>query len=343
MRKQTYYAGMDLHKRIIAYCVVLPDGHVVSEGKFAARRGDLLAWADSLPRPWHAGMEATLFTGWVYDALLPLADQVRVAHPLQLQAVWKAKKKSDRTDARMLADAMRANFFPDCWMAPSWIRDLRRVLRYRNFIMRHAVSLKNKTAGLLMECGIEYDRSRLRGNRYFEDLLGSLTDVPPSVVQMAHINRSLTTMFAHTQRKLLCELRKHPDLHERVELLKSIPSVGDMTALTWALEIGDPHRFTSIRKAVSYCGFCSALKESAGKIRRGPISKQRNANLQWVLIQAAHLAPRFNEALREIYEKECERGPKNRATLAVGRKLIAWLLAVDKSGQPWMARRADVN
>ena len=84
-------------------------------------------------------------------------------------------------------------------------------------------------------------------------------------------------------------------------------------------------------------------QESAGKVRRGPISKQRNANLQWVLIQAAHLAPRFNETLANVYEKECARGPKNRATLAVARKLVAWLLAVDKSGHSWVNTKTKMN
>jgi transposase len=212
------------------------------------------------------------------------------------------------------------------------------VLRYRNFVVRHATALKNKTAGLLMECGVEYEKGRLHGYRYFEDLLGTLTDLPASVVEMARINRSLMTTLTQTQRQLLIKLRTHPRLVERLELLKTIPVVGDVVGLTWALEVGDPHRFSSIRKAVSYCGLCSAQKESAGKTRRGPISKQRNAHLQWVLIQAAKQGPRRCETLRHLYEKECTRGPKNRATLAVARKLVAWLLAVDKSGRPWEDR-----
>jgi transposase len=300
-----------------------------------ARREDLLAWSEDLPRPWLVAMEATLFTGWVYDALLPIADGIKVANPLRMRGIWEAKKKNDRADARMLADALRADLLPECWMAPGWIRELRRVMRYRNFLVNHATSLKNKTAGLLMECGVEYEKGRLHTRRYFDDLLGSLTDVPNSVVEMARINRGLMTSLTQTHRQLLCQLRSHPRLVERLELLKTIPSVGDVVALTWALEVGDPERFSSIRKAVSYCGLCSAQKESAGKTRRGPISKQRNKHLQWVLVQAAKQGPRFNETLRSIYEKECERGARNRASLAVARKIVAWLLAVDKSQQPW--------
>jgi len=108
-----------------------------------------------------------------------------------------------------------------------------------------------------------------------------------------------------------------------------------VTALTWILEVSDPQRFSSIAQAVSYCGLTSALVSSADKQQRGPISKQRNAHLQTVLIEAAKLAPRWNPQLAALHARELKRGNRNRATLALARKLVAYLLAVDKSGQPF--------
>jgi transposase len=131
---------------------------------------------------------------------------------------------------------------------------------------------------------------------------------------------------------------KDPLLKERVELLRTIPGIGQITALTWALEIVDPHRFPSIRKAVSYAGLCSAHNESAGKVKRGPISKMRNKYLQWVLIEAAKIAPRYNIQLAEVHRKELARGNRNSATIAVARKMVAYLLSVDKSRQPFRYR-----
>jgi transposase len=110
-------------------------------------------------------------------------------------------------------------------------------------------------------------------------------------------------------------------------------------ALTWALEIGEPGRFASIDEAASYCGLCSALVVSAGKSKRGPLSKQRNAHLQSMLIEAAKLAPRWNAQLAAVHRRELERGANpNWATLAVARKLVAYLLAVDKSGKRFVPR-----
>ena len=127
-------------------------------------------------------------------------------------------------------------------------------------------------------------------------------------------------------------------MKKRLALLQSIDGVGEVTSLTWALEVCDPRRFPSIADAVSYCGLTSALDSSADKQKRGPISKQRNPHLQTVLIEAAKLAPRWNRGLAELHEQELKRGHRNRATLEVARKLVAYLLAVDKSGKPFEVR-----
>ena len=73
--------------------------------------------------------------------------------------------------------------------------------------------------------------------------------------------------------------------------------MGPITALTWALEIGDVARFRSIKQAISYCGLCGAEKSSADKVMRTPISKQRNKHIQHVLVEAAKLAPRYSHEL----------------------------------------------
>ena len=94
---------------------------------------------------------------------------------------------------------------------------------------------------------------------------------------------------------------------------------------------------------MSYCGLTSALVSSADKQQRSPISKQRNRHLQTVLIEAAKLAPQWNRQLAELHEREVKRGNRNRATLAVARKLVTYLLAVDKSGKPFEVRKPPMT
>lgn len=333
-RKSIYYVGLDIHKKNISYCLLNEAKEVVREGTIPATREALLEWQKTLPKPWIGAMEATLFTGWIYDFLKPFALEIKVANPLRLKALYGAKKKNDRIDARKIADMLSVDLLPECYMAPARIRELRRVLRHRTLLTHLAVMLKNKTAGILMECGAEYNKSKLHGRRYFENLLLRL-EVPESVLHMLSMNRDALTYLLKMQRDVIRQLKEAPDIRQRVENLMTIKGVGEVTALTWALEIGEAQRFSSIRQAVSYCGLCGALKESAGKSKRTPISSQRNKHLQWVLIEAAKLAVRWNPHLAEIYNRELTRGNRNRATLAVARKLAAYLLAVDKSGKPF--------
>ena len=155
------------------------------------------------------------------------------------------------------------------------------------------------------------------------------------MIELLRFSRSGLEVFLEIERKPVRKLQQNPLLCKRLELLRTIPGVGEITSLTWALEISDPKRFKSIDNAVSYCGLSCAFRASAGKIQRGPISKQRNAHLQTTLIEAAKLAPRWNPVLKQVRDKEIKRGDANQATLAVARKLVAYLMAVDRSQKPF--------
>lgn len=338
-----HYIGFDDHKKIVNYCAKTADGTIVEEDKVRATHQALRQWAEKRPAPWHGAMEATLFSGWIYDTLKPYAVELQMGHPAMMKAIACSKKKNDRLDARKIADLLRCNLLPTCYVAPPEIRELRRLLRYRNLVVGQATRMKNKMSGLLMEVGAEYNKERLHGKKYFEELLERVEEVPDSVKDLLRLSRGALETFEATQQQLLARLRQEGLLAARVQRLQSIRGVGEVTALTWALEVGEPQRFSSIDAAVSYCGLTSALISSADKQQRAPISKQRNAHLQSVLIEAAKLAPRWNRQLAALHERELARGNCNRATLAVARKLVAYLLAVDKSGQPFQVRPGTVG
>jgi transposase len=333
-----HYIGFDIHKKIISFCEKRVDGTIVDHGIIRATRAGLDGWLTKRKSTWIGAMEATLFTGWIYDYLQPHAAELKVAHPEMLKAITAAKKKNDTADAEKITDLLRCNLLPECYMAPEEHRNLRRILRYRNLLVREAAKMKTKTATLLMEVGAEYNKRRLHGNRYFKELLNSLDYVPESVLNLLCMSRSSMEIFDKMQKKLVDALLENTKISRRVELLRSIRGVGEVTALTWVLEIGDVSRFGKISQAASYCGLCSAQKESAGKEIRGPISKKRNKHLQTVLIEAAKLAPHWNPQLAEVYDREIGKGHRNRATLEVARKLVAYMMFVDKNQQPFISR-----
>jgi transposase len=325
-----YYIGLDVHKRSISYCVKDGGGKIHAEGTIPATRSDLDRWMRTLPQPWTAAMEATVFTGWIYDHLLPHAAALKVAHPLMLRAIAAAKKKNDHIDASKICDCLRCDFLPECYMASTAIRERRRTLRYRNLLVRQMVQMKNKISGLLMEAGVNYNKQRLHKVSYFRELLATNPDIDEGLCSLLRLCRETVVRLQKTESALVRSLERDALLVERVERLMSIPAVGPITALTWALEIGDVQRFSSIKKAISYCGLCGAEKSSGTTVQRTPLSKQRNKHLQTTLIEAAKMAPRNSPELAILYDREKQKGNANRATLAVARKLVAYLVAVDR-------------
>src|SRR5262249_9482340 len=209
-------------------------------------------------------------------------------------------------------------------------RDRRRTLRYRQLLMRQMVQMKNRISGLLMETGVSYNKRRLHKVKYFHELLTTNHDIDESIRPLLKLSRETIVRLQKTEYALVSSLQRDPLLSERIQHLRTVPGVAPITALTWALEMGDVSLFRSIRHAISYGGFCGDEKSSADKVMRTPLSKQRNKHIQRVLVEAAKLAPKEDHDLALVYEKEKQKGNANRATLAVARKMVAYLLAVDR-------------
>src|SRR5258707_8490924 len=192
------------------------------------------------------------------------------------------------------------------------------------------VQNNNRVSGLLLETGVSHNKQRLHKVRYFQKVITNYEEVHESIRPLLKLSRETIVRLQKTEYALVSSLQRDPLLAGRIQRLRTVPGVGPITALTWALEIGDVSRFRSIKQAISYCGLCGEEKSSADTVLRTPLSKQRNKHIQHVLVEAAKLAPRQNHELALVYEKETQKGNRNRATLAVARKMVAYLLAVDR-------------
>jgi hypothetical protein len=189
-----------------------------------------------------------------------------------------------------------------------------------------------------METGIPYNKQKLHhSKKYFDQLIQEQkTTMPDTMPGLLGLGRNVMEVLAAMDRRLLRSLESDSMLTERVHRLMTIPGVGVILALTWPLEIGDVKRFGSLKAAISYCGLYGSEQSSAGTSKRTPISKQRNKHLQSMLVEAAKVAPRWNPDFAVLYENEKQKGNRNRATLAVARKLVAYLLAIDRAGRSFL-------
>ena len=216
-----YYIGLDVHKQRISYCVKDSSGRLFVEGWIPATRHDLHCWMKNLPQPWTAAMEATMFTGWIYDHLKPHAAALKVAHPLMLRAIAAAKKKNDRIDASKICDCLRCDFLPESYMTPTAIRERRRTLRYRNLLVRQMVQVKIKISTLLMEAGVSYNKQKLHKTGYFRELLASTPDIDPGLRSLLGQCREMVVRLGKMEAAVIRSLQQDRLLAERVERLMS--------------------------------------------------------------------------------------------------------------------------
>ena len=171
-------------------------------------------------------MQATMFTGWIYDHLKPHAAVLKVAHPLMLRAIAAAKKKNDRIDASKICDCLRCDFLPECYMASTAIRERRRTLRYRNLLVRQMVQMKIKISALLMEAGVSYNKQRLHKAGYFRELLASNPDINEGLSPLLRLCRETVVRLSKLESALVRSLERDQFLVERVERLMSIDWTG---------------------------------------------------------------------------------------------------------------------
>src|SRR6202167_5775636 len=136
-----HYIGLDVHKKTISFCVKTAAGQIVEEGTLQAERTVLRRWAAARKEAWRGAMEATIFSAWIYDTLKPYAQQLSMGHPAKMKAITAGKKKSDAIDARTIADLVRCDLLPGCYVFSPELRDLRRLMRYRHVMVHQSVRM----------------------------------------------------------------------------------------------------------------------------------------------------------------------------------------------------------
>ena len=129
------------------------------------------------------------------------------------------------------------------------------------------VQMKIKISALLMEAGVSYNKQRLHKAGYFRELLTTNPDIDEGLCSLLRLCRETVVRLGKSESALVRSLERDSLLVERIERLMTIPAVGPITALTWALEVGDVQRFSSIKKAISYCGLCGAEKSSGNTVQ----------------------------------------------------------------------------
>jgi transposase len=280
-----------------------------------------------LPSGTPVAFEAAFGWSWLAELLEDYGFEAHMVHPLRCKAIASARLKNDKVDAAILAQLLRADLLPEAQLAPAKVRQLRALLRHRISLVRLATQLRNRIHAVA--AGHGYDRSASYWTGPGRGWLAEL-DLPAASREIVTDCLAVIDGLVPVTERIDGELHQHARADPRVKVLRTLPGVGEFTALVMLAEIGDISRFGSARKLASWAGLTPTVRGSDLHVRHGHISKQGSVWLRWAMNQAAQTAKRSPD-FAATYQAIAGRRGKKIATIAIARKLLtrAWHLLND--------------
>src|SRR5215216_1168288 len=336
------YLGIDWSYRRAAWCSLSDAGVIVGEGAVPADADGLARLVIERGTDVRAVVEMMSGAIWVRDQLAAASWRVQIAHARKVRDVAPLACKTDKVDARVLAELARRDLVPELWVPSLDDRALRERLRRRTHLVRMRASAMNRIFGLQTQWGLRLSLRRLRG----PDAMTLLERQRMPAVWRRSIAEALDVIDLLDARisPIDHELRPLAKADARVILLDTIPGIGDLLGLTLASEIGDVARFGSPRKLIGYAGLAPSVHQSGDRSRTGALSKAGSRTLRWAAVEAAQHAWRPTNPWHQLYEDLAARAGKNPAKSAVARKILiaAWhVLSRQQPFKPAAPRRPD--
>jgi len=311
------YGGLDAHKDFVQACWIDDENKVVREDRFDTTPNGLNRLIQAA-RGSRCVLESSTSCFQTFDALKDAGLQVRVAHPSRVKAIASAKIKTDKIDARTLAELERADLIPEAHIPSKETRDLRLLVRQRIFLTQQSTRLKNRVRSAFLKQGIKTPPNLFTKRAWNKTILQTTGNAKLAAEQMA-----AQLDFLHKQRSELNEkIQLAAESLDDAKLLKTIPGVGWFSALLLASEIDGVKRFADEEHLQSYAGLVPATRQSGNVSHSGHISKQGNSLMRWILVQDAWIAVRQSKKFRKAFIKVSRKHDPKIAIVAVARKML---------------------
>jgi transposase len=318
---------MDVHREF-AQIAVVEDGSVHDLGRIGVTPEALRAWAATLRAGDQVALEATGNSDAIASLLMTRVARVVVSNPSKTRAIAEAKVKTDKVDARILAQLLAVDFLPPVWLPDERTRMLRRQVARRTHLVRQRTRLKNQIHGILNRNLVPTppmsDLFGSAGRHWLtrQDLPDDERDCVEALLRQLDFHGE---ELARVDRDLAAQA-----LGDRVvRRLMTIPGVDAITAIAIVAAVGDFARFASPDRLVSYFGLNPKLRQSGNAApAHGRISQAGRAQVRGVLVEAAWSAVRAPGPLRAFYQRIRSRRGFPIAIVATARKMtvLAWHL-----------------
>jgi transposase len=318
--------GCDYHPSYQQIAMVDTETGEQTEHRLTHDGGQVLEFYQNLVGPVRVGMEATGNSQWFEGLLAELGHELWIGDAGKIRASVVRKQKTDARDAQHLLQLLIENRFPRLWIPSPTQRDIRQLIIHRHKLVGTRTRVMNELHHLAMNQGLRRKR-RLWTKKGREELL-ALEMMPWASRRRADLLQLLGDLN-RTIAELDRAVEKQADAHPDVVLLRTHPGVGAISGLAFVLALGPATRFASGKQVASYFGLIPREHSSGGRQKLGPISKQGNPLVRWLLVEAAGIATRYDPELRQDYLRLAYRKNRSLAKIAIARKLavrLYWML-----------------
>jgi len=316
-----FYTGIDLHRRSVVVCTVDDRGIIIERRHMKTQQELVVTYFHQWPaEEQRAVVECTTGWYWLCDLLRSLGITVVLAHAKYLKAISYAKVKTDAVDAQTLAQLLRMGYIPEAHQLPPEYRAMRDVLRQRMVMEHKRTNIIQRMLSILAQFNIT-SVPVSPSKPAFSEFLASCTipDEYRLTLQMYH-EQCVQTTLHRTQLEKHFKARLRPTT--TVQLLMSIPGIGDITGSIIAMETGDIHRFANAKHYCSYCRLVPGARDSGGKRSHRSGSKDGNPFLKYAFTEVAIKAMMFYPEIKAFAANL-----EHRSTKAIARTVVAKELA----------------
>lgn len=323
-----HYAGIDVSLECSSVCVVDGSGKIVRETKVASEPAALIGWLGSLGFGLERiGLEAGPLSQWLYMAMKQSGLAVELLETRHVRDAFKAMPvKSDRNDARGIAQLMRLGWFRPVHCKSMAAQEVRAILTARKLVQSKLLDVENSLRGILRGFGLKVGKTT-RTN--FAGRIRKLVEGHPNLKTIGEALLSVRAVLLGEFNAFEKQVRAMSHSNANAKLLMSTPGVGQIVALTYASAIDDPARVRSSKRAGPLFGLTPKKYQSGETDRSGRISKIGDAAVRAALYEAAHIILtkpiKGCSRLKSWSMRIARRAGMNKAKVALARKLAVIL------------------
>jgi transposase len=332
-----HYAGIDVSLECSSVCVVDASGKIVREGKAVSDPAALSGWFRSLGLSVvRIGLEAGPLSQWLYAAMKEAGLAVELLETRHVRDAFKAMPvKSDRNDARGIAQLMRLGWFRPVHCKSIGAQETRAVLTARKLLQSKLRDVEASLRGTLRGFGLKVGQTT---PKRFAGRIKELVADHPSLQAIAEALLAVHAVLLREFNGFERGVRTMARQDAKARLLMSTPGVGAIVALTFASAIDDPARFSSSKRVGAHFGMTPKKYQSGETDYTGRISKIGDKGVRTGLFESAHIVltrPVKGSALKSWAMRLAKRVGMKKAKVALARKLAVIMHRMLVEGAPF--------